>query len=198
MYLYGASGHAKVIIDILKSTRIEIDGIFDDNENVKNLMNFKVLEKFNSSEINGKEIIISIGDNKLRKKLAERIRCNFGKAIHANALISEYCSIEAGTVVMQGAIIQAQAKIGKHVIINSSSIVEHDCEIENFVHLSPNATLCGNVKVGEGTHIGAGAIIIPGIKIGCWSVIGAGCVVIRDVPDNVVVVGNPGKIIKRN
>ena len=43
---------------------------------------------------------------------------------------------------------------------------------------------------------GASAFIIPGIKIGKWATIGAGTVVIHDVPDNVTIVGNPGKIIK--
>ena len=52
------------------------------------------------------------------------------------------------------------------------------------------------LKLGEGTHIGAGATIIPGITIGRWVTVGAGAVIIKDVPDNVTIVGNPGKIVK--
>jgi acetyltransferase EpsM len=65
------------------------------------------------------------------------------------------------------------------------------------VHISPNSTLCGNVKVGEGTHIGAGATILPNIEIGKWCKIGAGSVVTKKIPDYSVVVGIPGKIIKK-
>ncbi|MBX9807224.1 MAG: acetyltransferase, partial [Flavobacteriaceae bacterium] len=54
----------------------------------------------------------------------------------------------------------------------------------------------GNVTIGEGAHIGIGATIIQGITIGKWAVIGAGAVIIENIPDNVVVVGVPGKIIK--
>ena len=196
MYLYGASGHAKVVIDVLRSNGIPLNGIFDDNLDIKYLFDYKVLGKYDPGIVNGEKIIISIGNNKLRAHVAEKIVTDFGIAIHISASISDYSSINIGSVVMHKAIVQSYAKIGKHAIINSAAIVEHDCIIEDFVHISPNVTLCGNVKIGEGTHVGAGAIIIPGIKIGKWCIIGAGSVVIRDVPDHVVIVGNPGKIIK--
>jgi acetyltransferase EpsM len=70
--------------------------------------------------------------------------------------------------------------------------------VEDFVHISPNAALAGNVKVGEGTQIGIGACVMQNIRIGKWAIIGAGAVIIRDVPDYAVVVGNPGRVIKRN
>ena len=81
-------------------------------------------------------------------------------------------------------------------IINTKASIDHDCIIEDFVHISPGAILCGNVQVGELSWIGAGSVIIQGIKIGKNVIIGAGTVVIHDVPDNVTIVGNPGKIIK--
>jgi sugar O-acyltransferase (sialic acid O-acetyltransferase NeuD family) len=197
MYLYGASGHAKVIIDILKSTGISIDGIIDDNQEIKYFMTYSVSPQYNPEVIKNEKIIVSIGNNKLRERVVKKIITDFGIAIHKSAFISEFSSINVGTVVMQNATVQSHAIIGRHVIINSAAIVDHDCVIEDFVHVSPNATLCGNVKVGEGTHIGAGAIVIPGICVGRWSIIGAGSVIIRDVPDNVVIVGNPGKILKK-
>ena len=197
MYLYGASGHAKVIIDTLKSEGITIDGIFDDNLLVKHLLEFTVVGKYSPAIVKNEKIIISIGDNRTRSEIAETIQSEFGIAVHKNAWISSYSSINVGSVVMQNAVIQASVVIGKHVIINTSAIVEHDCIIEDFVHISPHATLCGNVHVGKGTHIGAGATVIPSIKIGKWSIIGAGSIIIDDVPDNVIIVGNPGKIINK-
>lgn len=196
MYLYGASGHAKVIIDILKSNGLSISGIFDDNLQIKQLLEYSVLGKYDPELVKKENIIVSIGNNKLRCNVVEHIISEFGIAIHKTACISEYSSLNIGTVVMQNAVIQASVVIGKHAIINTSAIVEHDCIIEDFVHISPNATVCGNVKVGEGTHVGAGAVIIPGINVGRWSIIGAGSVITRDVPDSVVILGNPGRIIK--
>ena len=196
MYLYGASGHAKVIIDILKSNGLNIGGVFDDNINIKHLMNYSVLGPYDPSIVKGDKLIISIGSNELRAKVAVKVISDFGIAIHKSASVSEFSTINIGSVVMHKAIVQSHATIGKHVIINTAAIVEHDCVIKDFVHVSPNVTLCGNVTVGEGTHIGAGAVVIPGINIGEWSVIGAGAVIIRDIPDCSVVVGNPGRIIE--
>ena len=194
MYLYGASGHAKVIIDILKSQGKNILGLIDDNPSINELLGYKVYHNLG----NLSPLIISIGDNKIRKKIAERLSsiC-FETAVHASAVLSDTCTIKEGTVVMQGAIIQSCSEIGRHCIINTGASVDHDCKIHDFVHISPHATLCGNVTIGEGTWVGAGAIVITGVKIGKWNIIGAGSVVTKDIPDHVLAIGNPCKVIKQ-
>lgn len=52
------------------------------------------------------------------------------------------------------------------------------------------------VHIGKNVWIGAGALIMPGITIGDNSVIGAGSVVTKDVPANVIAVGNPAKVLR--
>ena len=197
MYLYGASGHAKVIAETLKENGIEIEGVYDDNTLIQSFCNYPflgVLDKANKQQ----EFIISIGNNICRKKVATNLQANLGKAINKYANISGTALIGHGTVVMRGVSINADAKIGEHVILNTNCSIDHDCIIDDFVHISPNAALAGNVHIGEGAHVGMGACVIPGIKIGKWATIGAGTVVIRDVPDYAVIVGNPGKIIRYN
>ena len=53
-----------------------------------------------------------------------------------------------------------------------------------------------DVRIGENAWIGANAVILPGVSIGRNAVIGAGSVVTRDVPDNVVAVGNPCRVLR--
>lgn len=198
MYLYGASGHAKVIIEILELSGIKIIGLFDDNPLIQDLIGYRCFGPLtNSNQVND-NFIISIGDNLLRKKISERFILEYGQAIHPTVIISERTQILNGTVIMGHAIINSGSSIGAHVIINTSASVDHDCKIGDFVHISPNATLCGGVSIGEGTHFGAAAVAIPNVNIGKWATIGAGTVIISDVPDYAVVVGNPGKIIKIN
>ncbi len=193
MYLYGASGHAKVIIDILLSQNIQVDGLIDDNEAINELLGYPVLH--NSEGLN--PVIISIGDNKIREKVSRRLTGHtFGTGIHSSAVISPNSFIGEGTVVMQGAIIQSGSTVGKHCIVNTGASVDHDCNIADFVHISPHSTLCGNATVGEGSWIGAGTTIIPGVKIGKWCIMGAGSVVTKDIPDYSLAVGNRCKIIK--
>lgn len=193
MFLYGASGHAKVIMDILHANGVSIEGLYDDNEMLTHLLDYPVLRP---CEVCG-PLLISIGSNQIRKRIAESLTVDFGTAVHPSVILSPEASIGAGTVVMQGGIIQSCATIGRHCIINTGTSVDHECVVEDYVHLSPHTTLCGNVHVEEGAWIGAGSIVIPGVKIGAWSIIGAGSVVTKDIPDHVLAVGNRCKIIKK-
>ncbi len=196
MNIYGASGHGKVVFDILKSRNIQIDSIFDDNIKLVEFLGIKVIHEPNEVQLKTPSVL-AIGNNVIRKQVARRFTGLIGEAIsHSSAIISDDIQLAAGTIVMPGAIINAGSKIGKHCIINSGAVVEHDVRLEDFVHIAPNAVLTGNVSVDEGTQVGAGATIIPGVKIGKWASIGAGAVIIEDIPDFAVVVGNPGKIIK--
>lgn len=199
MHIIGASGHAKVVIDILLEREIPVDGIWDDNIELRSLKGFPI--KGNFSEFlksSANSVIIAIGNNSVRKKLAEKLQFTDAMAIHPKSVVSKSSHVGIGTVIMANATVNADTRIGIHGIINTNSSVDHDCEIDDYVHISPHVGLAGNVSVGEGTHIGIGASIIQGIKIGKWATIGAGAVVIRDVPDYAIVVGNPGKIIKYN
>ncbi|MFI3287330.1 MAG: acetyltransferase [Rikenellaceae bacterium] len=193
MYLYGASGHAKVILDILKANNIQLTAFIDDNKDLESLSGVSVLHSANSTM---SPMIISIGNNKVRQKIAELLDVNYISVVHPSGIVSNSVQIGMGTVVMQGAIIQVDTIIGEHAIVNSGASIDHDCNIGDFAHIAPHSTLCGNVDVGEGSWIGAGATVIQGVKIGKWATIGAGAVVIKDVPDYAVVAGVPAKVIK--
>lgn len=197
MYLYGASGHGKVIAEIAEELNISITGFIDGNADIKSILGYKVIAN-HADELKGKAVI-SIGSNKIRKLIASRdTQFDYIKLISNKANISKRVIVQEGTVVMMGATVNSDVQIGKHCIINTNASVDHDCIIEDYVHISPNVGLAGNVEVGEGTHIGIGASVIQGIKIGKWCTIGAGTVIIKNIPDYAVVVGNPGKIIKYN
>jgi len=198
MILFGASGHGKVIIDILELNGIDDITIWDDNA-TNPLWDYET-SKPDTTSLADEPIIISIGSNEARKKVVERLPsdANYIVAIHPKAVLARTVSIDNGTVIMGGVVINPDTTIGKHCIINTNASVDHDCEIGDYVHISPNVALCGNISIGEGTHIGAGTVVIPGKKIGKWCVIGAGSVIIEDVPDYSTVVGNPGRVIKNS
>ncbi len=198
MHIIGASGHSKVVIDILKLNNQEISGLWDDNPELEDFQGLKVdgnLTAFKKSVTSS--AIIAIGNNKIRQAIANEIKTPFGLAIHPSSSISKSVTLKEGTVVMANASINAETTIGKHVIINTNASVDHDCVLEDYVHISPKVALAGNVKVGEGAHIGIGACVIQGIKIGRWATVGAGAVVIRDVPEFTTVVGNPAQILNK-
>ena len=193
MVLYGASGHCKVIIDILEANEIAIDFIVDDNPDISELMGYLV--RRNTGEYD--QAIVSIGDCKIRKNIVDSISVNkYITAIHPSAVISPRSVISEGTVIMQGAIIQSSASLGKHCIINTGASVGHDVKLSDFVHVAPHATLAGGVTVGECTWIGAGSVVKQGIHIGSGCMIGVGSVIVKDIPDNSLCYGNPAIVVK--
>ena len=197
MILYGASGHGKVIIDILESIQEPRIEIWDDADKAP-VWEFPVVKPFSSGTALSDKVIVGIGVNSTRKKVVEQLigKVEFGTAVHATSYISKRASVGEGTVVMGGVTVNPDAKIGRHCIINTNCSIDHDCIIGDYAHISPNATLSGDVQVGEGTHIGSGASAIQGVRIGKWCAIGAGAVVIRDIPDFATAVGNPARVIK--
>ncbi len=106
--------------------------------------------------------------------------------------------------------------LGSGVYINSNLSLVDDGEIfvGDKVMIGPNVIIATaghpidpelrarglqfnrDVRIGENAWIGAGAIVLPGVQIGKNSVIGAGSVVTRDIPDNVVAVGNPCRVLR--
>lgn len=199
-YLFGASGHAKVVVEVIQSIKeVKLEGVFDDYKKLESFFQLPFLGKFSdfNKDLNP-QILVSIGDNRIRNNIVKQLDVDFFTVIDNSAKVSKTSVIKEGCVIMPGVVINAQAKIGKHCIVNSASVIEHECIIGDFVHISPNVTITGNVTVGEGTHIGAGAVVIPNVTIGKWCKIGAGSVVINDVPDFSVAVGNPAKVIKIN
>lgn len=198
IYIFGSSGHAKVIIDIVISNNKTVAALVDDNPLSAELMNIPIISTSLFEFTCDMYFLIAVGNNRFRKNIVTKNNFKYDNAIHKTASISNFVKLGIGNVVMPSSVINADATIGNHCIINSNSVVEHDCFLEDFVHISPSAALAGNVFVGEGAQVGIGACVKQGIKIGRWSTIGAGSVIINDVPDYAVVVGNPGRLIKYN
>ncbi len=197
MYLFGASGHAKVIMDMLRLLGREVEGFFDDDPLKRELWGVPVLGDTTAHRQNMNPCVISIGNNRLRKQVAGKVNAGFISLVHPAAVVAETVSLGDGSVVMAGAVINADTRIGNHVIINTRASVDHDNDIGDFVHIAPGSTLCGGITVGEGTLIGSGATILPNVKIGKWATIGGGATVTSDIPDHATAVGCPAKIIKQ-
>src|SRR5690606_22439192 len=145
LFLYGAGGHAKVVAEIaeLKGYR---DIVFCENKPTKDrLLGYEVVAALGENE----SCLIVIGNNAIRKKLAQSLSNKLVKLIHPQTNVSPRSNIGEGTVIMAGVTVNSEAIIGKHCIINTNASVDHDCLIEDYVHLSPNVALAGNVTIGE-------------------------------------------------
>lgn len=122
----------------------------------------------------------------------------FATVIHPSARISSKSSVGEGTILSVGAIIGAHTHLGRHVLVNRGALIGHHTEIGDYVTIQPGANIAGACRIGAATYIGMGAIVIDHMTIGAHSVIGAGAVVTAHVPDKVLAVGVPARVVKEN
>jgi sugar O-acyltransferase (sialic acid O-acetyltransferase NeuD family) len=202
VYIIGAGGHAKVVIDILeKQGEYSVIGVLDDNPafHGETLLGYTVIGDrtcISTTEQSGSMFLVAIGNNRIRQEISDELVSNgvtLISAVHPSVQISRNVDIGSGTVVMASCVINADTIIGKNVIINSNASVDHDCVIEDAVHIAPGVTLCGGVKVGFSSLIGAGVTVGPGVSIGANVVVGVGAVVISDIPNGQAVIGIPAR-----
>ncbi len=206
--IWGASGHARVVADILRlEGRYAVAGFLDDIHPERRGETFcgaQVLggrEQLAVLRKQGVEAaLIAVGDPGTRLKLAE-LACARGyrlvTAVHPRAVVAGDAVLGEGTVIVAGAIVNPGCWIGRNVILNTASSIDHDCVVEDGVHVAPGACLAGNVVVGRGAWVGIGAVVVERVRIGAASVIGAGAVVVRDLPEGVVAYGVPARVQRK-
>lgn len=209
--LWGATGQAKVLRELLDYSGLKLVALFDNNPDVSppfkdiklyyGIHGFKEwLRKKNSDNIIGFLVAIGGERGKDRLMIHEYLKTNGGLiplcSIHPTAYIATHAIIGEGSQILAGAIIAEDVVIGKACIVNTGASVDHESVIGDGVHIGPGARLAGGVRVEDYATIYTGAIVIPRIVIGEGAIVGAGAVVIDNIPPSAVVVGNPAKIIK--
>lgn len=207
LVVWGASGHAKVVADIIRLRgEYEIVGFLDDVNPLSHGGEFfgarilgGVEQLENLREQGVSYMIVGFGQCDARLKTAEIIKRNgflLATAIHPAAVVARDVVIPCGSVVAAGAVINPGCIIGENVIINTGARVDHDCRIADGAHICPGVVLAGNVTVGKGTWVGLGANVIEKITIGAFSFIGVGSVVTGDIPDGVAAFGSPARVTR--
>ena len=204
----GASGHAKVVLDIFeKEARHEVVGLLDDFKPAETIwfgysVFGPVADVANlASKHQVESIFVAIRSNWIRTQIVTRLKTlapelTFVSAVHPSAQIARGVSLGAGSVVMPGVAINSDSTIGDFAILNTNSSVDHDSRLGEFASLAPRAATGGNVSIGDFSAIGIGAVILHGRSIGQHSVIGAGAVVTRDIGACAVAYGVPAKMIR--
>ncbi len=204
LFLFGASGHAKVVIDVVRRMGgYEIRGLLDDNPEIhgETLLGFPILggreflKRLTPREV---DLFVAIGNNRARRQIGRELLTRgftLATLIHPSAQVGMDVTIDTGTVLMPGAIANSSTRIGPLCILNTASSVDHDGILGAAVHICPGTRLGGHVTVGDESWIGIGSCVIEGRTIGKRCIVGAGAAVIRDIPDDTKVVGVPARPI---
>ncbi len=200
IFVCGAGGHAKVVIDIIRTLDFyEVEAIIE-TKSRKPFLGIDIIEEdvfLNSFDT--ANVFIAVGENYSRKKIYKKFANKnffFPNLVHPSAVVSESVQLGIGNAVMANAVINTGTSIGNHCVINTGSIIEHDCQIGDFVSCAPASVTCGECTLGEGVYLGANASIIHSKIVREWSVIGSQSAVVKDVDAYVLVHGVPAKEVR--
>ena len=205
--IVGFGGHGRSVADTIKRSRkFEIAGYTElkkyNDVSYDYLGHDDVLEDLFYQGVHNAVLGMGfMGEADVRKRLFSKMKgigYEFPVICDPSAIISSDAVIGEGSFVGKNVVINAEAKIGKNCIINTSSIIEHECVVESETHIAVGAVVCGKAHIGNSVMIGAGSTIIQCVNVGDGTVIGAGSVVIHDVSCNELVVGIPGRVIRKN
>lgn len=203
--IVGYGGHGKSVADTIERTgKYRIVGYTDVCEHKEAEYTYlgtdDVLEtEFKLGTVYAIIGIGYMGNSQIRNKIytnLKKIGYFLPVIIDPSAVVSQTAQVLEGTFVGKNVVINAYACIGKNCIINTGAIVEHECVVGDESHIAVGAVMCGQSKVKEYCLVGANATIIQCMNIGENTIIGAGSIVITDIPNSVVAVGNPARVIK--
>jgi sugar O-acyltransferase (sialic acid O-acetyltransferase NeuD family) len=207
LIIWGASGHGKVVLDVVRAQGDFTDVVFIDDDARRLSGEFKgcrvagARTELASLRTSGySHFVVAIGSNATRAECfqaAFRIGIKPATLVHPTAAVSRWAAIDPGTVVMPNSVINADSVIGANCIINSGAMVEHDCRIADHAHLAPGVVLGGGVRVGAYSFIGLNASVLPEIEVGERAIVGAGTVVLANVALGDTVAGVPARSIQR-
>lgn len=144
--------------------------------------------------------ILAIGDVAGRRKVAESILARGGEFINliSNlAKVDRTAKIGRGVIIFPFSHIGANAVIGDFCLMNLSTIVGHDSNLGQFSELTPFSVLGGTVITGEECYFGMHSTVANKVTLGNRVVISQGSVTQKNQPDDVLILGVPGKRIRK-
>lgn len=204
--IYGAGGLGREILElarIINRNEHMWDGfIFIDDGDVGDEANGVHIHKYLEakdkypSEL---QVAMGVGEPAIRKKLFRKIKddgIEMPTLVHPHVYIPETTKIGNGSVIQEGCFISCNVELKDYVLIQPHVSVGHDCMIGENCTLSSGTCVSGAVRIGDGTYIAVGTLIKQGIMIGSDSVVGMGSVVTKDIPENVIALGNPARAMK--
>ena len=207
VYILGAGGHSKQVIDILleQDSQYRVAGVFDDAKEVGSLYyrgvvvlgDSRAAQKYLDAD-SAALVFCGIGDNATRKRVVRQFdRARFVNVVAPNACVSPTVVVGRGNYIGRFVCVSADTCLGDFNILNDGCCVTHDVYLGHFNHVCPHAVLGGGVCVGDVNLIGTGATVNPRVCVGSYNKIGSGAAVVKDIGIAATVVGVPGGVVAR-
>jgi len=207
--ILGAGGLGREVLDlakeIIKSFQTWEKIIFIDDYKKEKVVSGIEVVTFDAFKANwtaeNSRLVIAIGEPKERSRLRKEIKETayaLQSLVHPASFVGSETQIGDGAIIQFGSFISCNVKIGDNVLIQPNSSVGHDSIIGSDAVISSYVGISGNCTIGERAYIGVGVPVKEKISIGADSIVGIGSAVLRDIPENVIALGNPARAMKNN
>ncbi len=207
--IWGGTGHAKVVNQLLQSLGIAIGCVCDRNPEVSSPIEGvpvwhsekELLTWLNGTEVTSLCFAAAIGGSRGASRLAvhdylTKMGIEPISLAHPRAWIDATAALGSGHQVLAMAAVGVDVSLGTQCIVNTSATLDHDTQVGDGVHVMPGATVAGEVAIEDEAVIGTNATVLPHLRVGSCAIVGAGAVVTRDVAPGTTVVGVPAKPIE--
>ncbi|WVN42146.1 acetyltransferase [beta proteobacterium MWH-UniP1] len=209
LFIYCAGGFGKEVMDVARRTnnitkQWECISFIDDSSSEKSKYGAQVYqldELVSLNKLTKAEVLIANGEPAVRKKLHERLVLsggNLGVLVDPSSIISDSALIECGVVITPFCSVSSNAFLCRNSSVNTMSIIGHDVKVGENSVISSMVNIGGATVIGDNCYIGMGALIKEGISIGSGSIVGMGSVVYSDIPANMIALGNPARVVRKN
>jgi UDP-perosamine 4-acetyltransferase len=207
----GASGHARCVIDAVRSVigPYRLVELYDDDADRQGteVLGVPVLGPFTAIRMAaaiaaGHAAFVgvgSVGDTRPRRALYERLAAaglDLPSIVHRSAVVSPSADVERSAQILAGAVVNAQARVAANALVNAGAVIGHDVIVGRHAHVASGAVVGGATTIGVGAHVGSGATILEGRRVGDGALVASGAVVVRDVPDGGRVAGIPARPLR--
>lgn len=202
--IYGSGGSGREVKEIAETIKKWDEIVFiddtiksDEFKGIKR-MPFSMFQQMYSNK--QAVVVIALGEPQYKFALYNKVK-NAGysleNVIHPTAVISPSAKLGKGIIIKAGAVVSVDTVIEDNVCLEQYVVVAHDVMIHAHTQISAFVMLAGHCEVGEETFIGLSVPVREHVKIGTQCIIGMGSVVVKNVENNVVVVGNPARTLRR-
>ena len=209
LVIVGAGGFGREVEWLIKrinnvNPQYEFIGFVDDAKSLGESIGHSSVV-YNTDDLSKVEeplsVVIAIGNAKVRKMLAEKLKVNsnlsFPNLIDPAVIYdSEELTIGEGNIICAGTIMTVNIKIGNFNIINLDCTIGHDDLLKDYITIYPSVNVSGCVEINNCVEVGTGTQIIQGLSIVGDTIIGASAAVVKSIEEFGTYVGVPVKKIK--
>lgn len=147
------------------------------------------------------ECVIAIGEPQYRLEMHQKLSqnsCPLATLIDPSARISPTAQIGPGCIVGPGSFVSSNTVLEENVMLEINTIVGHDIVIGSHSVISSCTVLGGGTQIGTRSFIGLNCAVKERTVIGSGVVIGMQSAVYNDIPDDVIALGNPCRVVRKN